>query len=1159
MRGFLVPALTVCFASALLAADVEHPNFNKLQSHKDEIQYYPDNSESLQPIKDGESITVIGRITTLTNAEAIVELTDLARIRINQLSAAQFTPPPSDAGPAILRLLKGSLFASGRTEKYHILAGTVDAVGGGTDYHVAKQGDSVLVEVFTGSVKVTEGGASTNMQAWQRATLTPGSPIHIESINTREVVEWCLRYPAILDPSEIRIPAGEREAVSKSLDAWQRGNLNLAIASFPATGIISSEGKLFQAAIELAAGQTAQAQLRLHGLQLPAAAGLRAVLNTVKRDPWTNSLVSTSGSAWLGQSWWLQANSPSNRIAAALAAVDRALASSPNSNKFGFAWARKAELEFSRGHLSAAHDALDRAMEAAPEFAPNHVLMGFLLASQSKYEKAVEQFDKALDLDRSLADAWLGRGMCLIRVGQREPGRVCIQNAVSSEPFRSILRSYLGKAWQNESDAKYARIELKFAAERDPNDPTPFLYLAWLDEREFRFNAAITNLQHSLDLSSNRAIYRSEYLLDQDRATRSANLAQIYNDAGLESVAVREASRAVAADFGSWSGHLFLARSFDSFRDPARLNLRYETPWFNELLLARMLAPGGVRVFSQSISELEYTRLFEVNRPALETLTEVRSDGRYRAVASYTETLGPTSWGLDVDWERREKRSVNDDLNRVELYPQLKQQIGERDSLLLFGKIYDYRAGDLRQLSNARAENPDLRTHVQQLPIAVGGWHREWSPESHTLLMGGRVDDDQRVDTSYYGLLEDGLGTARTNSLALNYRDRADIWFAEAAQIVKAWDQTIAFGVRGQQGSFDVQSRLTPTASNPTRPFFAASPFEDSRNDFDFSRGTVYLYDFWNVIPQLKLIGGIAFDALHTPANILAPPISAGSVSHSEIEPKAGVIWSPTESMTVRGAFAQSQGGASLDESFRLEPSQIGGFTQFYRSLLPESAGGGGFGQRFTIGGAAVDLHPNATTFFSIEADRLESCEQNSLGSLFLGFTGNYTAAVVREVRDYRESVLQVSWEQLYGADWSSSAGLRFTRSDLNVVRPDFPAGSGTAAFSAARADLEQAWARLQYQSDSGFYSRAEVQSFWQTVKGFGLENGDSPTFLNLFVGVRFPKMGSRLSRAYPEGRGDFSVGILDLNGAVPRLSPLSPLNELPRARTFVARLKIAF
>ena len=54
-------------------------------------------------------------------------------------------------------------------------------------------------------------------------------------------------------------------------------------------------------------------------------------------------------------------------------------------------------------------------------------------------------------------------------------------------------------------------------------------------------------LEESIRLNDNRRLYRSEFLLDEDRAVRGANLARIYQNSGMKEVAVREATRAAAA------------------------------------------------------------------------------------------------------------------------------------------------------------------------------------------------------------------------------------------------------------------------------------------------------------------------------------------------------------------------------------------------------------------------------------------------------------------------------------------------------------------------------------------------------------------------------------------------------------------------------------
>src|SRR5262249_13242102 len=149
-----------------------------------------------------------------------------------------------------------------------------------------------------------------------------------------------------------------------------------------------------------------------------------------------------------------------------------------------------------------------------------------------------------------------------------------------------------------------------------------------------------------------------------------------------------------ASDYENYSAHLFLANSYDSLRDPTRFHLRTETVWFNELLLANLLAPANGATFSQNISQQEYARLFEQPHLGLASTTEVRSDGQYRELASQFGNFGNFGYSLDLDWQHNEGVRVNNELDRTEWYSTLKYQLTVQDTLMLMTKYQDYHSGD---------------------------------------------------------------------------------------------------------------------------------------------------------------------------------------------------------------------------------------------------------------------------------------------------------------------------------------------------------------------------------------------------------------------------------------------------------------------------------
>jgi hypothetical protein len=98
---------------------------------------------------------------------------------------------------------------------------------------------------------------------------------------------------------------------------------------------------------------------------------------------------------------------------------------------------------------------------------------------------------------------------------------------------------------------------------------------------------ALQDLQKSIELNDNRAVYRSRLLLDQDLAARTVNLAQIYRDTGFDQLAVAEARKAVAMDPNGYAAHQFLADSYQGVP-------RQEAARDAEQLQALIRAPIGI-------------------------------------------------------------------------------------------------------------------------------------------------------------------------------------------------------------------------------------------------------------------------------------------------------------------------------------------------------------------------------------------------------------------------------------------------------------------------------------------------------------------------------------------------------------------------------------
>src|SRR5207249_6028513 len=103
------------------------------------------------------------------------------------------------------------------------------------------------------------------------------------------------------------------------------------------------------------------------------------------------------------------------------------------------------------------------------------------------------------------------------------------------------------------------------------------------------------------------------------------------------------------------------------------------------------------------------------------------------------------------------------------------------------------------------------------------------------------------------------------------------------------------------------------------------------------------------------------------------PPITGAQATTDKVSPKAGLLWQPLKGTTVRGVYTRSLGGVFYDGSVRLEPTQLAGFNQAFRSIIPESVAGNIPGSRFETWGAAIDQKLPSQTYLGVTGEILKS------------------------------------------------------------------------------------------------------------------------------------------------------------------------------------------
>lgn len=1110
----------------------------------------------------GQVLEERDRLRTLEDGRAVVQLSDRSQLRLNPRSELTVTPARTASAKARIELGRGLLYFLDRNQPGEVEVDTPLATAAieGTEFSLAvdELTGALTLSLVDGRVRLTNALGAVALVSGEQGVAEPGQPPRKTAvINAQNLVQWCLYYPGVLDVDDLNFTAEEQRELAASLAAYRSGDLLAAREKFPPGGSsLGESGLVYWAALDLSVGRLTAVQ---NLPPSPHATALLEVVAAVKKQPWTRSHPPALATEWLAESYWLQSQL---QLAEALVAARNAAAKSP---KFGFAWARVAELEFSFARTAAAQTALEKSLSLAPRNAQAVALKGFLQLAQGKTANAIASFESAMQLDPMLANPWLGRGLARIHTGQVRAGREDLQTAATLEPDRWLLRSYLGKAYAHEvlfTRDRTTRAELRTLAEEqldlarrhDPRDPTPWLYAALLQHDQYRTAGAIRDLEESKRLNDNRQIYRSRLLLDQDQAVRGANLAQIFADAGMLEVSVRESARAVASDYANYSAHLNLAASFDALRDPTRFNLRYESEWFNEHLLASLLAPVGTVSLSQNLSQQEYSRLFTGKKFGASSSTEYFSDGQWRETASHYGSFGRTSYALDLEYQHNDGVRVNNGLSRLEWYTRIKQQITPEDSAFVLVKYQDYDAGDNFQYYNPSSARPDFRFEETQTPLLLAGWHHEWSPGSHTLFLGGRLVNDQGLgDLAAPQLIAivNPVGVIDPTNVVpfdVSYRSRFEIYSAELNQIVERERNTDIFGARFQTGNFKADA----TFDNPPpalAPLFSLPV--NSATDAQFYRLSLYEYHHLKLRDDLLLIGGVTFDHLRYPANFRRPPLDSEEAERNHVSPKAALIWTPSSRVTVRGIYAQAVGGVSYDESVRLEPTQLAGFGQSFRSVISESIVGSVEAPEYEIAGGAVDLKLAVDSWLSLQGGSVRGQVKREFGLFDYDAFGlpNATPSSTSERLDYRETTARAVFNQIVGREWFFEAGYQFTHSELERNLPTIPATPGYQRTTTTRADLHEASLAATWRSASGLFSRGECKWYSQHLGGDGAQPpGDEFPQLNLYVGYRFPQR-----------RAELTVGVLNVTGEDYRLSPLNYYLEMPREPVFYTRLRVNF
>jgi hypothetical protein len=498
----------------------------------------------------------------------------------------------------------------------------------------------------------------------------------------------------------------------------------------------------------------------------------------------------------------------------------------------------------------------------------------------------------------------------------------------------SLIRSYLGKAYYEEKRETLSATQLGIAKELDPMDPTPWLYDAILKQSVNRPVEALQDIQKSIELNENRAVYRSQLLLDQDLAARSASQGQIYNNLGFQQIALIEGRKSVATDPTNFSAHRLLA---DSYLNQPRAG----TARVSELLQSQLMQPININPVQaslaasnlqilqgtgpSSLSYNEFNTLFNRNRVALQASGVAGEKNTFGDEVTASAVYDSISLSLGQFYYKTDGFRENSD-QRKSIYDFFSQwMVTPSTTVLAEARYTDTRTGDVRLRFDPATYYPSLR-NVEHGPTYRLGARHSFAPGSDII---GHV--------TYRGHSGGNMDPASWDIMSTSDNWAGELQYLYTSNIFKA----ILGG-----GFVDGNAQYTYID-----PVFGTQEWD---RDDHFWNG--YLYTLTNYPKTVTWTLGVSVDSYHDEPD---------GYERDQVNPKIGVTWAPYASTTLRAAAFRTLLRPLLGNQ-TIEPTQVAGFNQFV-----DDAGGVNGTQAWNFG-IAVDQKILSNLFGGIEGMKRE-------------------------------------------------------------------------------------------------------------------------------------------------------------------------------------------
>ncbi|MGD8894239.1 MAG: TonB-dependent receptor, partial [Desulfobacterales bacterium] len=900
----LLPALLVGLLAGIListswASEPSEEWVGKIVSVQGTVEVRRTGKVHWEPVHLNDTYGIGDMIRVREHSRAAVVLCNGATLRLDQNSALTFSSLEKKQ-TLLIRLLKGAAHFFSRVPRSLKLA-TPFVNGGveGTEFYVRVDADQTFLSIFEGKVLAENEAGSLVLSSGQSAVAGKGkAPEYRVVVNPRDAVRWALYYPPVIyvSPEQVKIEDTGDPGFLAHRASW-----------------LLSVGRVDEAKADI------EEALKLDPKYSDAVA-LQSIIAVVQNQKQkaldfakeSVTMDSKSATAQIALSYAQQASFDLN---GARASLETAVELEPEN---ALAWARLAEIYSSFGNLDKALEAAQKAVALNPTLSRTQTVLGFAYLTQIETKESKKAFEKAIELDQASSLPRLGLGLAKIRDGNLEDGGKEIEIAASLDPNNSLIRSYLGKVYFEEKRTNLDGREYAVAKELDPQDPTPWFYDAIRKQTVNRPVEALQDLQKSIELNDNRAVYRSSLLLDQDLAARSASLARIYNNLGFEQLALVEGWKSVNTDSGNYSAHRFLADSYSALP-------RHEIARVSELLQSQLLQPINITpiqpqlaesdlkilegVGPSSLSFNEFNPMFQRNRMALQADGVVGGNDTLGGDLVFSGVYDKVSFSAGQFHYQTDGFRENNDQEQYIYNVFAQTSLSHKTSIQAEYRHTDKETGDLTRLFDPDNFWTNLRKE-QNTESFRFGFRQAFSPHSDFIASFIYRDadyDDQRM-----------VPVAPPVEVSSQWETETDGYTAEAQYQFRHDRFNIIMGA----GYFDADEKdiFTDFLMIPGLPPIPIPVPPPNPKKTDIQHSNFYVYS--QVKYPKKLIWTLGGSA----------DLYDGGLSEEDTDqfnPKFGLTYNPFQNTTLRAAAFRVL-KRTLISNQTVEPTQVAGFNQFF-------------------------------------------------------------------------------------------------------------------------------------------------------------------------------------------------------------------------------------